>query len=113
MNHGARGLTIKKTVIILAIAGTHFAASKVITSIVLFIINSDAYQILAVRMVTKMLVVATKILYFPILSLSLYSRQWFPGYWINVVILLNSLLWATVIYSSLLFYKKMNMLRSG
>jgi len=84
----------------------HFTASKVVTSMVLLIINSDAYGILAVRFVTKVLVVATKILYFPILSLSLYSRQWFPGNWINGVIFINSLLWATVIYLALRLYKE-------
>jgi hypothetical protein len=37
-------------------------------------------------------------LHFPIISLSWYSRQWFPGDWIRIPILINSLLWAGGIY---------------
>jgi hypothetical protein len=40
------------------------------------------------------LVVATRILHFPIISLSWYPRQWFPGEWIRIPMLINSFLWA-------------------
>ena len=35
----------------------------------------------------------TKVLYFPILSLALYPRHWFPGDMITIPIAANSLLW--------------------
>jgi hypothetical protein len=38
----------------------------------------------------------TRILYFPILGLALYPRHWFPGPWITIPILVNSLLWAVL-----------------
>ena len=41
----------------------------------------------------KILALATRILYFPILSLALYPRHWFPGNWIAIPIAVNSLLW--------------------
>ncbi len=40
-----------------------------------------------------LLAVATKILYFPILTLALYPRYWFPGQMITIPIAVNSLLW--------------------
>lgn len=43
----------------------------------------------------KMLALVTRVLYFPILSLALYPRHWFPGNWITLPIALNSLLWGT------------------
>ncbi|MBL0713955.1 MAG: hypothetical protein JJV98_09645 [Desulfosarcina sp.] len=43
--------------------------------------------------ITGLLTWLTKILYFPVLALALYPRHWFPGYWIYVPIVLNSLLW--------------------
>ena len=36
----------------------------------------------------------------------LYSRQWFPGNWIYVPILINSFLWAAGIYLLFLLVKK-------
>jgi hypothetical protein len=35
----------------------------------------------------------TRALYFPVLGLGLYPRHWFPGPWISIPILINSLLW--------------------
>jgi hypothetical protein len=49
-------------------------------------------------MVTLVLVNLTRVLYFPIVTLSLYSRQWFPGDMIYVPIFANSLLWGIAIY---------------
>jgi hypothetical protein len=51
--------------------------------------------------------VATRILHFPIISQSLYSRHWFPGRWIYIPIFLNSFLWSAGIYLLLYFYNKL------
>jgi len=56
--------------------------------------------------VFRLLVMATRILHFPIITLSLYSRQWFPGNWIYVPIFINSFLWALGIYLLFLIGKK-------
>lgn len=55
---------------------------------------------------SKLLVSATKTLSFPIISLSLYPRQWYPGKLIYIPFMLNSLIWATVVYSLVVLIKK-------
>ena len=54
----------------------------------------------------KILVAATRILYFPIISLTWYSRQWFPGDWIRIPMLINSCLWAAGILCLVIFFRK-------
>lgn len=39
----------------------------------------------------------TRVLYFPIVSLALYPRYWFPGQWMTVPIAVNSLLWGAAL----------------
>ena len=56
--------------------------------------------------VFRILVAATRVLHFPIISLALYPRLWFPGNLIYVPILINSFLWATGIYLLFLLVKK-------
>ena len=70
----------------------HFAVSLAIVPLTLKIgaslpegpANSLFYHLLAM---------VTKTLYFPIISLALYPRHWFPGDMITVPIACNSLLW--------------------
>jgi hypothetical protein len=74
------------------LAVVHFAASLAIVPLTLKIgeslpegpANSSFYSLLAG---------VTKVLYFPILSLALYPRHWFPGDMITIPIAVNSLLW--------------------
>lgn len=42
-----------------------------------------------------LLVRATKLLHFPLVTLALYPREWFPGNWVYVPMALNSLIWAS------------------
>jgi ABC-type arginine transport system permease subunit len=44
-----------------------------------------------------MLAEITRVLYFPIVSLALYPRHWFPGNWMTVPIAVNSLLWGAAL----------------
>ena len=89
---------IKKIVVIGLIALFHFGSSVLIVATsmsVLTAVNSvPAEPTFGVRI----LVVATRILYFPIVSLSWYPRSWFPGNWIYVPIFVNSFIWAVGIY---------------
>ena len=74
------------------LAVVHFAASLAIVPLTLRIgetlpegpANAHFYSLLAG---------VTKVLYFPILSLALYPRHWFPGDMITIPIAVNSLLW--------------------
>jgi len=97
---------MKKFVIILLIALIHFGFSVLIVPMTMSVATAlDATQPEA-RLHIQILVVATRILHFPIISGSLYSRRWFPGDWIYLPILLNSLLWAFGIYFLVAIYKK-------
>jgi len=93
---------MKKFAIIILIALIHFALSVFIVSITLSVGSPISAEHSQPSFVFKALVVATKILHYPIISHSLYSRQWFPGGWIHIPIFINSLLSAVGIYS--LFY---------
>jgi len=44
-----------------------------------------------------LLVRATKLLHFPIVTLALYPREWFPGNWIYLPMAANSMIWAFMI----------------
>ena len=85
---------MKKLVIFLLIALIHFGLSVLIIPMTMSVAGAlqAAQSIPTIGLQT--LVGLTRILYFPIISLSWYSRQWFPGDWIRIPILINSLLWA-------------------
>jgi hypothetical protein len=98
---------IKPFVLILAIALIHFALSVLIVPATLTVGSAVSVEQPEASLAFKTLVVATRILHFPIISQSLYSRHWFPGGWINIPIFFNSLLWAGGIYSLLYINKKL------
>ena len=79
--------------IIGAIALVHWAATRAVGGLIL---HQSADHVFEPHLpfVTRLLVAAAKILYFPVVSLSLFPRAWFPGGWIAAPILVNSLVWA-------------------
>jgi len=96
----------KKFAIIVLLALVHFGLSVLVVAASL----SVAAAVNPVRAepapVIRVLVMATRILHFPIISLSLYSRQWFPGNLIYVPIFINSFLGAAGMYGIFLLVKK-------
>jgi len=112
---------MKNIILIVIISAAHFTVSKLTPSMTLLLLDSgvrDAVAIgflikllvinaVAIGFLIKLLVITTKVLYFPLLTFSLYSRQWFPGYWINIVIIANSLLWAVSIFISIVLIRRM------
>ena len=89
---------MKKIITILLIAAVHLALIKGIVAVTLSGAAPAVYDPQASTVVVRLLVVITKILYFPIITLAMYSRVWFPGNLIYIPIVLNSLLWGIVIY---------------
>lgn len=75
--------------------GCHFLASLLVVPLTL-----RMGEVLAAGAVKTTLMgvlhALTRILYYPILGLALYPRHWFPGPWITIPILINSLLWAVL-----------------
>ncbi len=75
----------------------HFAASKAVAAAVLASATPDGFKP-ALSQWVHALIALTKVLYFPIVTLGLYPRQWFPGSWITVPFLANSLIWGVFLY---------------
>ncbi len=97
---------MRKIILIFIIASAHFTLSKSVPVMTLLLMDAGMSHLAVNRVLIKLLVMATKILYFPLLSLALYPRHWFPGYWVNSVILFNSLLWAAGIFCAIAVYRK-------
>jgi hypothetical protein len=75
--------------------GCHFLTSLLIVPLTLQI--SEVLSAGPIKSVLMgVLHALTRILYYPILSLALYPRHWFPGPWITIPIIVNSLLWAVL-----------------
>jgi hypothetical protein len=98
---------MKKLVIFLFIALIHFGLSVVIMPITMSVAGTLNAAQSASTMGLKTLVAVTRILHFPIISLSWYSRQWFPGNWIRIPMLINSCLWAAGILCLVIVCRKM------
>jgi hypothetical protein len=97
---------MKKLAIFLFITLIHFGLSILIIPMTMTVAGTlNAAQSMP-TVGLKTLVAATRILHFPIISQSWYSRQWFPGDWIRIPILINSLLWAGGIYFLVIVFQK-------
>jgi hypothetical protein len=97
---------MKKLAIFLFITLIHFGLSVLIIPMTMTVAGTlNAAQSMP-TVGLKTLVAATRILHFPIISQSWYSRQWFPGDWIRIPILINSLLWAGGIYFLVIVFQK-------
>jgi len=96
----------KKFAIIVLLALAHFGLSVLVVATSMFVATAANPVQPEPSLIFRILVVATRILHFPIISLSLYSRHWFPGNWIYVPILMNSFCWAAGIYLLILLIKK-------
>ena len=91
---------MQKFAIMGLIALIHFTASVAIIAISMSV--APAINPTQMNVGFQVLVALTRILHFPIITLSWYSRQWFPGDWIYVPMAANSMIWAAafwVIYS--------------
>jgi len=97
---------MKKLAIFLLIALIHFGLSVVIIPVTMSVAGAlNAAQSMPTSGL-QTLVAATRMLHFPIISLSWYSRQWFPGDWIRIPMLINSFLWAGGIYFLVIVVRK-------
>ena len=97
---------MRKILSIGAVAAVHLAVGRIVITIALNIDMLDNSTGQATVLLGKALVVLTRILYFPIITLSLYSRQWFPGNWIHIPMLINSCLWAAGILCLVIVCRK-------
>ena len=77
------------------LGGCHFLASLLIVPLTLRIGEVLTASVMKTTLM-GVLHTLTRMLYYPILGLALYPRHWFPGPWITIPILVNSLLWAVL-----------------
>ncbi len=97
---------IKKIAVIGLIALIHFGLSVLIVATSMSVLTAVDSVPAEPTFGVRILVVATRMLHFPIVSLSWYPRPWFPGNWIYVPIIVNSFVWAVGIYLLYLLGKK-------
>jgi len=96
---------MKKYVIIVAIAVAHSVITKIIASITLSIASAHVHAGQLPSM-GRMLMVVSKVLYFPVITLAWYPRQFFPGNFVVIPLFINSLLWALIIYIFVVLFKR-------
>ena len=89
---------MKKFAIIGLFALIHFGLSIMIVAVSMSVATTMSEVQPEPSFTFRILVETTRIVHFPIISMSLYSRDWFPGNWIYVPMLANSFLWAAGIY---------------
>jgi hypothetical protein len=88
---------MRKYLTILAIAVVHAAVTKIISSITLSVITANVHNA-QMPAIGHLFMCISKVLYFPVITMSFYPRQFFPGNLIIVPLFMNSLLWALIIY---------------
>lgn len=78
----------------MVIAVVHFGLSNLILPLTLLLAEQDSDAPDGPGAAVLLLVRATKLLHFPIVTLALYPREWFPGNWVYLPMVANSLIWA-------------------
>jgi hypothetical protein len=87
---------VKKLLTIGAVAAAHFALAHLVSAVVLSV-TPEAVLADSPPMAAALLVAAAKLLHFPVISHVLYPRQLFPGNWIILPMVLNSLVWGATL----------------
>jgi hypothetical protein len=88
------------------IAVIHFGLSNLILPLTLLLAKQASGAPEGPGTGVVLLVRATKLLHFPIVTLALYPREWFPGNWIYLPMAVNSLVWACGVCLLIWFYRK-------
>lgn len=96
----------RKVMTWLMIAGIHFLCCQLVLPITQALTAKAAVAPDGPGMAAMVLVRATKLLYFPLVTLAFYPREWFPGNWLYVPMALNSAIWAFGIYGLMGLYRK-------
>ena len=86
-------------------AGTHFGLTYCVVTAGQSAAAASAYEP-QVSAWLRFLVLLSKILYFPVISLVLYPRQWFPGNLIYIPIGFNSFLWASMAWLAVVLIRR-------
>jgi len=96
---------MKKTFIIFVIAAAHSVITKFASMIALSVFTANVNEP-QMSFVGRGMIMLSKVLYFPVITLAWYPRQFFPGNYVVIPLFINSLLWALVIYALLILIKR-------
>ena len=96
---------MRKYITILTIAVVHAAVTKIISSITLSVVTANVHNA-QMPVIGHLFMWISKVLYFPVITMAFYPRQFFPGNLIVVPLFMNSLLWALIIYIIVVLIKK-------
>jgi hypothetical protein len=88
---------MKKYFIVFCIAAVHFVVTKMVTLITFSVFAANASET-RMSSVGHLLMMMSRVLYFPVMTMAWYPRRFFPGNFIVVPLCINSLIWAIVIY---------------
>jgi len=88
---------MRKLFTILAIAAVHAAFTKIISIIALSVFTANVHES-QMPFIGRLLMILSKVLYFPVFTFAWYPRQFFPGNLVIFPLFINSLLWALVFY---------------
>lgn len=98
---------MKKILLILVIAVTHAVFTKIVSMITLSVVTANANEI-QMSFIGRWMMMLSKVLYFPVITMAWYPRQFFPGNFIVIPLFINSLLWALMIYALLILIKRIS-----
>jgi hypothetical protein len=96
---------MKKILLILVIAVTHAVFTKFVSLITLSVVTANANEI-QMSFIGRWMMMLSKVLYFPVITMAWYPRRFFPGNFIVIPLFINSLLWALMIYALLILIKR-------
>jgi hypothetical protein len=97
---------MRKYFTILVIAVVHCAVTKIISSITLSVVTANVHNA-QMPVMGRLFMWISKVLYFPVITMAFYPRQFFPGNLIIVPLFMNSLLWALIIYVVAVLIKRL------
>jgi hypothetical protein len=91
----------------LGIAGAHFGLSNLIVPLTTALTALSVGTPDGPGLGVTLLVRATKLLHFPLVTLALFPREWFPGNWVYVPMAANSAIWACAVYYLIGLYRRL------
>jgi len=96
----------RKGLVLLVIAVAHFALSRLILPLTMALTAQAVAAPDGPDIAVTLLVRITKLLHFPLVTLALYPREWFPGNWVYVPLAVNSIIWAFAISGLIALFRK-------
>ncbi len=96
---------MKNIFIIFFIAVVHSVFTKFVSTITLSVVTANINET-QMSFIGRLMMMLSKVLYFPVITLAWYPRQFFPGNFVVIPLFINSLLWALVIYTLFMLIKR-------